>query len=40
MLPRALFSVAKQNVEQYRIHTGQITVKTVYLKRLTVSIKA
>ena len=24
----------------YRIHTSQITVKTVYLKRLTVSIEA
>ena len=26
--------------KMYRIHTGQITVKTVYLKRLTVSIEA
>ena len=30
----------QSKMSRYRIHTGQITVKTVYLKRLTVSIEA
>ena len=34
------FSVAERENVEIRIHTGQITVKTVYLKRLTISIKA
>ena len=34
------FLVAKSKMSRYRIHTGQITVKTVFLERLNASIKA